>query len=400
MLWSNFARRYMFSPKSHSVINTIAWVSLVAVAVPTAAMILLMAIFDGLTDSVEQLNSAVDADIEIVAERGTTFPAEDVDIEAIAEIEGVIATAPYVEQCVMATSAGRRVTFDLRGVDPAYYDVVGLSEYLYSGGLNSIFSGDIVLGASLASSLGAYGIGTEIELYALNRKQVSTLLPLSGIKHHTTHLGGVILANNDISQSLAIAELERTQRLLNYDGRLSAIAIKIAEGANEELLVKEMERIVGQEYRVVTRDQKNASMNAILRMEKFSILLIGALIILIATFSIVGSVIMLITEKQRDIATLRALGAKQRLITNIFVGEGALLAVAGCAIGTLIGSGIALLQQHLGLIKIPGDRLLGSYPVDLNLIDVVIVVGVVLTMGIAVSWLTVRAKLKTKQARQ
>ena len=161
-----------------------------------------------------------------------------------------------------------------------------------------------------------------------------------------------------------------------------------------------MERIVGQEYRVVTRDQKNASMNAILRMEKFSILLIGALIILIATFSIVGSVIMLITEKQRDIATLRALGAKQRLITNIFVGEGALLAVAGCAIGTLIGSGIALLQQRLGLVKIPGDRLLGSYPVDLNLIDVVIVVGVVLTMGIAVSWLTVRAKLKTKQARQ
>lgn len=399
MLWSSFARRYMFSPKSHSVINTIAWVSLVAVAVPTAAMILLMAIFDGLTDSVEQLNSAVDADIEIVAERGTTFPVEDIDLEAIRQVEGVVATAPYVEQCVMAVSAGRRVTFDLRGVDRNYYHVVGLSEYIYSGGLNSIFSGDIILGASLASSLGAYGIGTEIELYALNRKQISTLLPLSGIKHHTTHLGGVILANTDISQTLALAELERTQRLLNYEGRLSAVAIKIAEGAESEQLIRELKGIVGEEYRVVTRDQKNASINAILKMEKFSILLIGALIILIATFSIVGSVIMLITEKQRDIATLRALGAKQRLITNIFVGEGALLAVAGCLIGTLLGSGIALLQQHFGLVKIPGDRLLGSYPVDLNLVDVITVVAVVLTMGVVVSWLTVRTKLKSnKQA--
>ena len=399
MLWSSFARRYMFSPKSHSVINTIAWVSLVAVAVPTAAMILLMASFDGMTDSVEQLNCAVDADIVIVAERGTTFPVEDIDLEAIRQVDGIVATAPYVEQCVMAVSAGRRVTFDLRGVDRNYYHVVGLSDYIYSGGLNSIFSGDIILGASLASSLGAYGIGTEIELYALNRKQISTLLPLSGIKHHTTHLGGDILANTDISQTLALAELDRSQRLLNYEGRLSAVAIKIAEGAESEQLIRELKGIVGEEYRVVTRDQKNASINAILKMEKFSILLIGALIILIATFSIVGSVIMLITEKQRDIATLRALGAKQRLITNIFVGEGALLAVAGCLIGTLLGSGIALLQQHFGLVKIPGDRLLGSYPVDLNLVDVITVVAVVLTMGVVVSWLTVRTKLKSnKQA--
>ena len=89
MLWSRFALRYMFSPKSHSVINIIAWVSLVAVAVPTAAMIILLAMFNGLTDSIDELNTAVDADIEIVAGRGQTFHKEAIDIESIAKIEGV-----------------------------------------------------------------------------------------------------------------------------------------------------------------------------------------------------------------------------------------------------------------------------------------------------------------------
>ena len=118
------------------------------------------------------------------------------------------------------------------------------------------------------------------------------------------------------------------------------------------------------------------------------------MIILIATFSIIGTVIMLITEKQRDIETLKALGAGQRLITSIFVGEGALLTVTGCAIGTLLGCVVALLQQELGLVKIPGDQLIGSYPVDLNIADVALVVVLVLAVGIVISWLTVRAQLR------
>ena len=89
MLWSRFALRYMFSPKSHSVINIIAWVSLVAVAVPTAAMIILLAMFDGLTGSIETLNTALDADIEVVAKRGQTFDAMSIDIEEIGRMESV-----------------------------------------------------------------------------------------------------------------------------------------------------------------------------------------------------------------------------------------------------------------------------------------------------------------------
>ncbi len=394
MLWALFARRYMFSPKSRSVINIIACISLIAVAVPTAAMIVLLAMFDGLSASVARLNAAVDADIEVVAKRGQTFEYSDAQAQEIASLEGVSAVAPYIEQSVMASSAGRRTTIVLRGVDRSYYDVVELDEYLQAGRLESIYSGDIVLGVGLCSELAAFGIGTEIELYALNRRQISTLLPMSGISRVTTHLGGAVSANNDINSSLALGELGRVQQLLNYTGRVSALAIRGSEDADIEALERQLELFLGDEFDVVTRDEKNASINAILRMERFAILLIGCLIVLIATFSIVGSVLVLITEKRRDITTLRALGAKRQLIVGIFTGEGALLTLLGVALGVVLGTTIALVQQHFGVVKIPGDQLLGSYPVELSLGDVAIVAAVVIATGCLVSWLTVRAKLK------
>ena len=393
MLWSRFALRYMFSPKSHSVINIIAWVSLVAVAVPTAAMIILLAMFDGLTESIEELNSAIDADIEVVAKRGQTFRDDAIDFESLGAVEGVVCLTPYIEQSVMASATGRQYPIKIRGVEPSYFDVMALEEYVARGSLEALASGDMILGASLASSLGAYGLGTEIELYALNRKQISSLLPTSGVSKHKCRLGCVISANNQINESVALIALSSAQELLNYNDRVSGIAIKLAPDSDARRMAKEIATIVGEEFETLTRESKNASMNAILRMEKFAIVLIGALIALVATFAIVGSVVMLMTEKRRDIATLRALGASERLIGNIFTGEGILLSSAGTLLGALLGIGFTLIQSHWGVVKIPGGSILESYPVSLSAIDIVIVVAIVMTMGTVISSLTVKSRL-------
>ena len=393
MLWSRFALRYMFSPKSHSVINIIAWVSLVAVAVPTAAMIILLAMFDGLTESIEELNSAIDADIEVVAKRGQTFRNDAIDFESLGAVEGVVCLTPYIEQSVMASATGRQYPIKIRGVEPSYFDVMALEEYVARGSLEALASGDMILGASLASSLGAYGLGTEIELYALNRKQISSLLPTSGVSKHKSRLGCVISANNQINESVALIALSSAQELLNYNDRVSGIAIKLAPDSDARRVTKEIAAIVGEEFETLTRESKNASMNAILRMEKFAIVLIGALIALVATFAIVGSVVMLMTEKRRDIATLRALGASERLIGNIFTGEGILLSSAGTLLGALLGIGFTLIQSHCGVVKIPGGSILESYPVSLSAIDIVIVVAIVMTMGTVISSLTVKSRL-------
>lgn len=384
----------MFSPKSHSVINIIAWVSLIAVAVPTAAMIILLAMFDGLTESIEELNTAIDADIEVIAHRGQTFLDNSIDIESLSRVEGVVCLTPYIEQSVIASATGRQYPIKIRGVEQSYFDVMALKGYVARGSLESITSGDIVLGASLASSLGAYGIGTEIELYALNRKQLSSLLPSSGISKLKTHLGGVISANNQINESVALIGLDSAQGLLNYAGRISGIAIKVAPNSDPERVASDIAAIVGGEYDTLTRDSKNASINSILRMEKFAIVLIGALIALVATFAIVGSVVMLMTEKRRDISTLRAMGASRQLVYNIFIGEGVLLSSAGTLLGAILGVCFVLIQRHWGVVKIPGGSILESYPVSLSGVDILLVILLVMAMGTAISTLTVKSKLR------
>ena len=394
MLWFKFARRYMFSPKSHSVINIIASVSVLAVAIPTAAMIILMAMFDGLTSTIQDYNRAVDADIEIIPARGLTLASDAVDIAKIRGTEGVAATTSYIEQSVMASANGRRVTVSLRGVDSTYTDVISLDKHIVAGDFNSIRRGDVVLSATVASQLAVYGIGIPIEFYALNRKQISTLLPTSGITHHTSHLGGEVVTNTENDAALAVGDLQRVQRLLNYEGKLSCIAIDVDNSANIEDVKARLSNVMGSNFEVRTRNDKNASLNAILRIEKFAILLIGMLIATVAAFSIVGTVLMLITEKKSDIATLRAIGASKRLVIRIFVGEGMLLTITGCILGTLLGVGFAIGQQCYGWIQIPGSMVMESYPVDLNWSDVAMVNAIMIVIGLAISHLTVRAKLK------
>ena len=174
------------------------------------------------------------------------------------------------------------------------------------------------------------------------------------------------------------------------------MAIKVADNEQIERIKQGIKECVSENIVVRTREEKSAEMNALIRLERFAIILIGSFIAIVAAFAIVGAVVMLITEKRRDIRTLRSLGASRALIKNIFVGEGLLLTLLGTVIGTAIGVGFSLGQQHFGWIKIPGNMVIESYPVELTLGDTLLVVGIILVAGLGISWLTVRAQLSNE----
>ena len=393
-MWLKVARRYMFSPKSHSVINIISMVSVIAVAIPTAAMIILLAMFGGISQTIDTLYASVDADIEIIASRGQTFHEKAINIDELLSMEGIKHCAPYLEQSIVATTAQHRTTLTLRGIDSTYHSVLPVSDFVRRGSVYNLTSGKVVLGTAAAYTLGAQSVGYPLELYALNRRQLSSLLPTSGFSRKKAEVAAVVSINSEIDAELALAELSFTQSLLNYPDRISGIAIKLNEGHNPEAVQQSLRAKLGEEFTIRTRDEKNASMNALIRLERFAIILIGSFIAIVAAFSIVGAVIMLITEKRRDIATLRSMGGDERLIRNIFVGEGVLLTLTGCLIGLGIGIGFSLGQDHFGWVKIPGNMIFESYPVELTAGDVAMVAAVVLLAGWIISRLTVGAKLR------
>lgn len=386
----------MFSPKSHSVINIIAMVSMVAVAIPTAAMIILLAMFGGLSRTIETIYSAVDADIEIIANRGQTFSSNAVDIELIRATEGVVAAAPYLEQSVMVATSSRRCTVRLRGVDSTYMEVLPISDFVIRGSVDALSQGNILLGTAASSSLGIPNVNYPVELYALNRKQLSTLLPTGGISRHSCQLGGVVSANAEIDATFAMVDIDIAEKLLNYEDKLSGVAIKVEDIEQIEGVKRVLQEIVGEHLTARTREEKSVEMNSLIRLEKFAIILIGTFIAIIAAFSIVGAVVMLITDKRRDISTLRSMGASRGLIHKIFVGEGALLTLVGAAIGTTIGVGFSLGQEHFGWIKIPGNMVFESYPIELTAADTLLVLGIVIVAGLSISHLTVRARLRNE----
>ena len=396
MLWLKFSRRYMFSPKSHSVINIIAMVSMVAVAIPTAAMIILLAMFGGLSRTIETIYSAVDADIEIIANRGQTFSSNAIDIELIRATEGVVAAAPYLEQSVMVATSSRRCTVRLRGVDSTYMEVLPISDFAIRGSVDALSQGNILLGTAASGSLGIPTVNYPVELYALNRKQLSTLLPTGGISRHSCQLGGVVSANAEIDATFAMVDIDIAEKLLNYEDKLSSVAIKVEDREQIEGVKRVLQEIVGEHLTVRTREEKSVEMNSLIRLEKFAIILIGTFIAIIAAFAIVGAVVMLITDKRRDISTLRSMGASRGLIHKIFVGEGALLTLVGAAIGTTIGVGFSLGQEHFGWIKIPGNMVFESYPIELTAVDTLLVLGIVIVAGLSISHLTVRARLRNE----
>ena len=395
MLWFKIARRYMFSPKSHSVINIIACVSVIAIAVPTAATIILLSMFEGLDNTIREIYSTSDADIEVTSTKGRNFSQSTIDYDAIAAIEGVDSYTSYIEQSVMIATPGYRTTVTLRGVDKGYADVLNIEEFISAGSLKSLDDGAIIAGSTIAGNLGIYNaIGAEVKLNALNRQQLSTILPTSGISRTKSYLGGIMTANAELDAKMVIMDIARAQKLLNCDGKITHIAIDISNGADVERIRGEIGGIVGDDFSVVTRAEKNASMNEIMELEKFAIMLIGCFIALIAAFSIVGSVVMLLTEKRGDIAILRAMGANNKLIRRIFVGEGMLLSLSGTLIGTILGIGFCLIQQHYGVIAIEGNMVIDSYPVKINIEDVIAVALIMICIGWIISHLTVRATLK------
>ena len=393
-MWLNFARRYMFSPKSHSVINIIAVVSIIAIAVPTAATIILLAMFGGLDKTIREIYATADADIEITSTQGQTFAQADIDYDAIANIEGVCNYTSYIEQSVIIATQSNRTAVTLRGIDSNYGKVLTTEKHIIDGSFESIQQGDVIAGVTIASTIGVYGIGAEVELYALNRKQMSTLLPTSGLSRMKSHLGGVSMANADLDAKLVLVDIAKAQELLNHDGKITHIAIDLTEGADIEHVRHEIEGIVGEGFEVLTREEKNASLNDIMELEKFIILLIGCFIALIAAFSIVGSVVMLLTEKRRDITIIKAMGGNDTLIRRIFVGEGLLLTICGTLIGTILGVGFALLQEHFGLIKLEGNMVVENYPIDINIYDIILVALIMISIGYLISQLTVRTTLR------
>lgn len=391
------AGRYLRSRKSHSVINIISGVSVAAMATPVAAMVILLSVFNGLEGMVRTLYRAVDADIAIRAAEGTVFDAAAVDTAAIRAAEGVETLSLVLEQGAMAEVGDRRTIVRLRGVERTYEDVVPVAQTIY-GGTFAVGVGDsrsVVLGHRTAQELGMsrQAAGDMVTLYAINRTRFSSLLPVGGYTRRTLPVAG-FYSIDDGNGDVAYVALDVAQDMFNYEGRASAVAVKLAAGADADAVAERLQRITGEGMEVLTRERSN-SIYRLMALEKWGVFAVALIVLVVASLTVVGTIVMIMIDKRDDAATLRMMGANRATVRDIFVGEGHLLAVVSLVLGVAAGVGLTLLQQTVGLVRLQTATLMVDiYPVELHAADVLLTAAAYIVVAHVVTRLTVGAMLK------
>ena len=391
------AGRYLRSRKSHSVINIISGVSVAAMATPVAAMVILLSVFNGLEGMVRTLYRAVDADITIRAAEGTVFDAAAVDTAAIRAAEGVETLSLVLEQGAMAEVGDRRTIVRLRGVERTYEDVVPVAQTIYGGtfavGVDD--SRSVVLGHRTAQELGMsrQTVGDMVTLYAINRTRFSSLLPVGGYTRRTLPVAG-FYSIDDENGDVAYVALDVAQDMFNYEGRASSVAVKLAAGADADAVAERLQRIAGEGMEVLTRERSN-SIYRLMALEKWGVFAVALIVLVVASLTVVGTIVMIMIDKRDDAATLRMMGANRATVRDIFVGEGHLLAGVSLVLGVAAGVGLTLLQQTVGLVRLQTATLMVDiYPVELHAADVLLTAAAYIVVAHVVTRLTVGAMLK------
>ena len=392
------AKRYLFAKKSHNVINIISAISAIGMAVGTAALIIIMSVYNGFDSLVRSMMSNVEPDLLITPATGKVFVPEGETFDWIYDQTSVKNICCVLQEQVFINYDGQQGLALAKGVDWIYEEESPLRDHIIDGAFR-LHRGDIPL-ASVGSGL-AYEMGISprfvsgIEIYFPSRtRRLSPTSPLSSIESIKVWPSSIFSVNSDIDGNLMILPIEQMRELLEYQNEVSAVELRLAEGyGKEELkrLQKEISTRLGEGFEVKDRFQQNESLYKMMKYEKAAIYMILIFVIIIIAFNIFGSLSMLIIEKRPDIDTLRSLGAQESLIKKIFVLEGWMISLIGLAAGLIIGIGFTLIQQHLGIIKMPGQFLVQAYPVILSWRDIALTVAGVAIIGYLIALLPVAA---------
>ncbi len=372
-----FALRYLFSRSSHSVINIIAGVSLVSVAIPVAAMVILLSVFNGFEVIVKDMYAQSDADIEIYNIGEVTDSLRDI----VVTTQGVAAASVALEGEALARTESRQTAVMLRGVDDHYFEVFPADLHTLQGSL-TLTHGEInkaLITSDISQLLGIYTtVASRLTLHSIGGGDVGSLLPIMGMRQTKVHVGGIVRSNQQFKGQVIIP-LRAAEQIFDYN----KCKFFVRTDQSAERVKSRLKQRLGEDVTIKTRNEKNSLFYQIMEYEKWAVFFVALLVLLIASLSIIGTVIMLIVEKRDQQTTMLSMGADSRFIRGIFVREGLLISGIGGGAGLVLGIFVVLIQQWFGLIELPSDGfVVQSYPVKLEIIDIILI----FTTFVAIAW--------------
>lgn len=381
------ARRYLFARKSHNVINVISAISAAGMAIGTAALIIILSVFNGFNGIIESKLSPLEADLKIVPSEGKVFIPEGDAFDWLYDAPEAGSISSVIADKVFISYEGKQGVVDAKGIDEVGEEETGLTlrhEEVHLAAVGSDLAWKMGIDPKFLSSITVW--------YPDRKGVISPSNPAASLHSEQvwpSAIQDIPSFSDGGSDGAIILPIGVMSRLTGYDREVTSVEIRYAEGLGgkqQRHFTHELRTRLGGAFKVQDRYMQNEALYKMMRYEKAAIFLILIFIVVIVALNIFGSLTMLIIEKEEDISILEAMGAGKALIRRIFLLEGWLVSLLGMAAGVLIGVAGVLLQQHFGIVKMPGNFIVNAYPVALKAGDVLLSAAGVALIGLLVAF--------------
>ena len=384
------ALKFILSRKDKTFINFLSYISILALSIGTAAMIIVLSVYNGLENTLKSIYNDFDADIKIEKKESKYF--SDNLISVIRSIENVNVVSGVIENKVIFQNDKKEAVAYLKGVDSSFFKQERIGNKLTEG--DFIFKrGKIdygVFGRGIKYNLGlkAKSDFQNIKVFAINENE--TLKPNMLQKDFFTvkniKVSGVFAIENNFDYNYVFSSLEFAQNLFDSKNKISSYEIKIKDEDKAQQTKREIKDKIGESFNVLTSTDQRLGLYKILETEKLVVYLVFGIVFLLSSINIFFLLIMMGVEKKKDIGIMFSFGARRHQIRNIFISQGVLIGLASIIIGSIIGIALTFLQKEFGIITIQmSSSILEAYPVDFMLSDLLIVSIMVLTISIIAS---------------
>ena len=398
---SFMARRYLFSKKSHNLINVISAISMLGLGIGTAALIIVLSVFNGFEGVIKSLYRSINPDLLITVKEGKTFHYHNFPVEKLDSLSGVTYLVPVVEEDALFKFGDKQYIGKIKGYAPDFMKVSNIDSLMETGSfvLQSENINYATVGAGIAWSLGiSPGDRSDpLEIFVPRRGANSLLSFENAFNEGSVPVAGVFSVQQDFDQKYVLVPIRLARQLMNYKDEVTSVEVYLKNHSPSEAFQQKVEQILGDRFSVKNRFQQNETLYKIMKSEKMAVFLILVFILILASFNMIGSISLLIIEKVKDIAVLKSMGANKQSVRGIFLRQGMLISFISASAGLIVGVVVLWLQQKYGFVKLGsggGNYIINAYPVKMQLMDFIYVFFTVQVIGLLASWYPVRFLLK------
>ena len=391
--------------KEVNAIHIITGIAVLGIAIGTAALVLVLSVFNGFEDLITDMYSNFNPDVKVTPVEGKTFAVDTALLEDIQSINGVEYVAQSLEEIAFFENTVRKkrrdsIYFDrmqdfgiIKGVDENFRYVTNLDstirggEYLLKKGSTNY----AILGLGIWNKLGIRSMRDQSGMESY--KAINVYMPKREVKspfeqqfkRRLVYPAGAFMIQQDFDNQYIITSLKFARELLSVKDEVSALEIKLDPAYSKVATIDSIAVVMGPEFEVKDRYQQEEAFLKLMKVEKWLSYAIVSLMMLMVAFNMIGALWMIVLEKKQDIAILKSMGAQDNTIRNIFLSEGLLLSFLGIVVGMVSALTIYGIQKSIGIVSIPGDFIVEAYPTSIRLLDFIIVAITVSVIGFLAS---------------